>query len=237
MEIVNNNLLRALHPDDAARLLTACTMVVLDSGQMLFDPGELVEQCYFPCASAIASFQVVTADGEAIETALIGREGALGGIVSHGQLPAFARAVVVQAGQFAKVPLASLEQLKRDRSAVDRLFTRYADCFIAQTFQSVACNAIHSVEQRAARWLCGTFDRTPGTVIRITHEQLAALLGVGRGYISRGLQSFQQRGLIELQRGNIRVTDEEGLRRLSCDCDKLVRQHFERVLKGVYPED
>lgn len=237
MEMVNNNLLRALHPDDAARLLAACTMVALDSGQMLFDPGELVEQCYFPCASAIASFQVVTADGEAIETALIGREGALGGIVSHGRLPAFARAVVVQAGQFAKVPLTALEQLKRDQPAVERLFTRYADCFIAQTFQSVACNAIHSVEQRAARWLCGTFDRTPGTVIRITHEQLAALLGVGRGYISRGLQSFQQRGLIELQRGNIRITDEEGLRRLSCDCDKLVRQHFERVLKGVYPED
>ena len=237
MEPVNNNLLLALQPEDAARLLAACTMVELGSGQMLFDPGDLINQCYFPCDAAIASFQVVTADGEAIETALIGREGALGGIVSHGRLPAFARAVVVQAGAFAKVPLALLEQLKHERPAVDRLFTRYADCFIAQTFQSVACNALHSVEQRAARWLCGTSDRTPGTVIRITHEQLAALLGVGRGYISRGLQSFRQRGLIELQRGGIRITDEEGLRHLSCDCDALVRQHFERVLKGVYPDD
>jgi CRP-like cAMP-binding protein len=236
METANNNLLRALQSEDAARLVAACTMIELGSGQMLFDPGDLIEQCYFPCDAAIASFQVVTADGEAIETALIGREGALGGIVSQGRLPAFARAVVVQAGSFAKVPLATLEQLKRDRPAVDRLFTRYADCFIAQTFQSVACNAIHSVEQRAARWLCGTFDRTPGAVIRMTHEQLAALLGVGRGYISRVLQSLRQRGLIDLQRGCIQITDEQGLRRLSCDCDALVRQHFERVLKGVYPE-
>ncbi|MGB7655938.1 MAG: Crp/Fnr family transcriptional regulator [Novosphingobium sp.] len=237
MEMVNNNLLRALQSDDAARLLAACTMIDLASGQMLFDPGDVIEQCYFPCDAAIASFQVVTADGEAIETALIGREGALGGIVSHGRLPAFARAVVVQGGRFAKVPLVTLDGLKRDRPAVDRLFARYADCFIAQTFQSVACNALHSVEQRAARWLCGTFDRTPGTVIRITHEQLAALLGVGRGYISRGLQTFRQRGLIDLHRGSIRITDEDGLRHLSCDCDALVRQHFDRVLKGVYPED
>jgi CRP-like cAMP-binding protein len=236
VERLNNNLLRALQPEDFDFLSRAITMVELASGEMLYDPGELIEQCFFPCDTAIASFQVVTAEGEAIETALIGREGALGGIVSHGHLPAFARAVVVQGGTFAKLPLSKLEALKRDRRAVERLFTRYADCFIAQTFQSVACNAIHSVEQRTARWLCGSLDRTAGTKIRLTQEQLAALLGVGRAYISRVLQSFRQRGLIAVQRGGLTITDEAGLRRLSCDCDALVRDHFEQVLKGVYPD-
>ncbi|WP_309622541.1 Crp/Fnr family transcriptional regulator [Novosphingobium sp.] len=236
MEAVNNNLLRALQPQDRESLSRSLTFVELASGDMLYDPGDLIEQCFFPCDAAIASFHVVTAEGEAIETALIGREGALGGIVSHGSLPAFARAVVVQGGTFAKVPLATLEALKRERLAVDRLFTRYADCFIAQTFQSVACNAIHSAEQRAARWLCGSLDRTAGNTIRITQEQLAALLGVGRAYISRVLQSFRQRGLIALHRGGLTITDEAGLRRLSCDCDALVRDHFDRVLRGVYPD-
>ena len=236
MEEVNNNLLRALQPEDRDFLSRAITKVELASGDMLFDPGDLIEQCYFPCDAAIASFHVVTADGEAIETALIGREGALGGIVSHGSLPAFSRAVVVQGGTFAKVPLARLEALKHERPAVDRLFTRYADCFIAQTFQSVACNAIHSVEQRAARWLCGTLDRTAGSTIRITQEQLAALLGVGRAYLSRVLQGLRQRDLIALHRGGMTITDEAGLRRLSCDCDALVRDHFDRVLRGVYPD-
>lgn len=236
MEAANNNLLRALQPDDRNILLRAASEAELTSGDMLYDPGDLIEQCYFPCDAAIASFQVVTADGETIETALIGREGALGGIVSHGSLPAFSRAVVVQGGIFAKIPLAKLEALKQERPAVDRLFTRYADCFIAQTFQSVACNAIHSVEQRAARWLCGSLDRTAGSTVRITQEQLAALLGVGRAYISRVLQGLRQRGLIALHRGAMTITDEPGLRRLSCECDALVRDHFDRVLKGVYPD-
>lgn len=236
MDQASNNLLRALQPQDLEYLSRSFSLVELASGDMLFDPGELIELCYFPCGAAIASFQVVTADGEAIETALIGREGALGGIVSQGRLPAFARAVVVQGGIFAKIQLAALETLKRERPAVDRLFTRYADCFMAQTFQSVACNAIHSVEQRAARWLCGSLDRTAGSTVRITQEQLAALLGVGRAYISRVLQGLRQRGLIALQRGGITITDEAGLRRLSCDCDALVRDHFDRVLRGVYPD-
>ena len=144
--------------------------------------------------------------------------------------------MVVQGGIFAKIPLAKLEALKQERPAVDRRFTRYADCLIAQTFQSVACNAIHSVEQRAARWLCGSLDRTAGSTIRITQEQLAALLGVGRAYISRVLQGLRQRGLIALHRGAMTITDEPGLRRLSCECDAPVRDHFDRVLKGVYPD-
>lgn len=237
MDRFDNNLVRALHRDDAAVLVAAATLVSLPGGVNLYDPGDRVEQCYLPCGSAIGSFHVVTADGEAIETALIGREGAIGGIVSHGHLPAFARAVVVQGGPFAKLSLAALEDARHARPAIDRLFTRYADCFVAQTFQAVACNAIHAVEQRAARWLCSASARTPGARVRITQDQLAGLLGVGRGYISRVLQGLRQRGLITLSRGGITLVDEAGLARLACDCDALVRDHFDRVLKGVYPDD
>ena len=93
------------------------------------------------------------------------------------------------------------------------MFARYADCMLAQIFQSTACNAIHSIEQRTAKWIISAMERTDGDgVVPLTHEQLATLLGVGRSYTSRVIQTFKAEGVLETRRGSILVRNPDALR-------------------------
>jgi DNA-binding MarR family transcriptional regulator len=174
-------------------------------------------------------------DGQAIETALIGREGAVGGMVSQGHLPAYARAEVQFGGLFFRMALSQLELAKTRSLTLRHLFARYADCLIAQVFQSVACNAAHSIEQRTAKWLLAAIERSGTHHVALTQEQLSAMLGVGRSYLSRVIQGLKEREIIETRRGRIGVSDVGRLRALSCECNGAVSRHFNDVLAGVYP--
>jgi CRP-like cAMP-binding protein len=107
---------------------------------------------------------------------------------------------------------------------------------MAQVFQAVACNASHTIEQRAAKWLCAAMDRTGESEITMTQEQLASMMGIGRSYASRVVQRFKGEGLVRTRRGGLKVLDQEGLRGRACSCNELVRRHFDTVLRGVYPE-
>jgi hypothetical protein len=204
-------------------------------GAVLFEPGDLVQQVYFPCGPSMISYLVVLENGQSVETALIGREGAVGGIVSQGRLPAYARAEVQFAGQFLRMESAALEEAKSKSLSLRHLFARYADCMVAQIFQGVACNAAHTIEQRTAKWLLAAIVRTGEHEVPLKQEQLAAMLGVGRSYISRVLRSLKQRGILDTKRGRLEVCDEASLVALSCGCNESVKSHFEEVLSGVYP--
>jgi DNA-binding FadR family transcriptional regulator len=105
-------------------------------------------------------------------------------------------------------------------------------------FQSTACNAIHSIEQRTAKWIVSAMERTDGNdVVPLTHEQLATLLGVGRSYASRVIQVFKAEGIVETRRGAILVRNRDGLQMRACLCNESVKNHFEEVLRGVYPTE
>lgn len=236
-ESVANNLLRALRPADAAILSDLATPWLGQCGDVLFEPGEQVRYVYFPCGASLISYLVLLEDGRAVETALIGREGAAGGIVSQGRLPAYAKAEVQYPGPFLRMELARLEEAKTRSITLRHLFDRYADCLMAQIFQAVACNAAHTIEQRTAKWLISAMDRTGAPIIPLTQDQLAQMMGVGRSYISRVLGSFRQRGLLETRRGFLVVSDLDALRALSCGCNDAVRRHFDEVLSGVYPAE
>lgn len=236
-EEASNNLLRALRPADSALLMQSATPWWGNLGDVLFSPGDTVQFVYFPCGPSLISFVVVLEDGGAVECALIGREGAAGGIVSQGRLPAYARAEVQFAGPFLRIELAKLEEAKLHSLTLRHLFARYADCLMAQMFQAIACNAAHTIEQRAAKWLISAMDRTGAPAIPLTQEQMAVMLGVGRSYISRVLGVFRSRGLIETRRGVLSVSDIDALRALACRCNDSVREHFDEVLSGVYPTE
>jgi hypothetical protein len=232
-----NNLLRRLAPLDFALIAPHLEHTEAAVGDLLYNPGDNVETVHFPCGPTLVSFLVSNEDGRDVETILIGREGAVGGIVSQGFLPAFTRISVKVAGSLVRLKVSKLEAAKAQAPTVRHLFARYADCMLAQVFQSTACNAIHSIEQRTAKWIISAMDRTGDHRVPMTHEQLSTMLGVGRSYASRVIQTFKAEGVLETRRGAILVKNPEALASRSCLCNEAVKGHFEEVLRGVYPAE
>src|SRR4051812_44179963 len=231
-----NNLLRHLTTADFALIAPYLSQGQAESNDLLYNPGDDVQIVHFPCGPALATYLVANEDGRDVETILVGREGAVGGIVSEGYLPAYTRIIVKFAGPFERLHVGKLDAAKLKSTTLRNVFARYADCMLAQIFQSTACNAIHSIEQRTAKWIISAMERTEGDdVVPLTHEQLATLLGVGRSYPSRVIQTFKAEGVLETRRGSILVRNRDALQMRSCLCNESVKNHFEEVLRGVYP--
>jgi CRP-like cAMP-binding protein len=154
-------------------------------------------------------------------------------IVSAGKKPAYARAIVQIAGPAYAIPTTKIEDAKCSSPAVHDLFCRYADVLLAQVMQSVACNALHTVEQRCARWLLATHDRVGQTTIPLTQEELADMLGVRRTTISAVAKSKQERGAIRYVRGRVDIVSRKRLLLAACECYEAVESHFARILPGI----
>ena len=233
-----NNLLRRLSAADYALLAPYLAYEEAGPNDLLYSPGDNVEIVHFPCGPSLATFLVANEDGRDVETILVGREGAVGGIVSEGFLPAYTRIMVKFAGPFVRLPVGRLDAAKTLSKTLRNVFARYADCMLAQIFQSTACNAIHSIEQRTAKWVISAMERTEDAeTVPLTHEQLATLLGVGRSYTSRVIQTFKAEGIIETRRGSIVVRNRAALQSRACLCNESIKNHFEEVLRGVYPTE
>ena len=228
-----NRLLRALGDREFAVLEPHLEPVALARGKVLFEPGDEVTTTYFPCHRMMASLLIVTRDGREVEAATIGREGAIGGIVSEGHKPAFGRAVVQIEGAALAISTNHLEAAKLGSPRFGDLFSRYADALLAQMMQSVACNALHRVEERCCRWLLATHDRAGDNTIELTQESLAEMLGVQRTTVSAVTGELQARGLIRTHRGRVEVIDRGGLEKAACECYAAVEAHFARLLPEV----
>lgn len=233
----DNNLLRLLKPVDRALLLPGLSIINVTAGEVLYEPGDDVSLVYFPEGPTLVSFMVSFENGNSVECALIGREGAVGGIVSCGHLPAYTRTVVQYPGTLWRMQTLDLQAAKDESAPLSRLFARYADCLLAQIFQSVACSAAHSIEQRTARWLLSAQDRTGDIRVPITQQRLADLLGVGRSYIARVITGLKAEKAIEVSPGCVRIVNRERLAGHACACTDAVRAHFDKVLHQVYPPD
>lgn len=233
----DSNLLQILKPADRALLFDKLQQINVAAGDVLYEPGDDVKYVHFPEGPTLISFMVAFEDGNSAECALIGREGAVGGIVSRGHLPAYSRTVVQYPGTLLRMDTSHLQAAKEQSPALDALFARYADCLLAQIFQSVACSAAHSIEQRTARWLLSAQDRTGDDKVPITQQRLADLMGVGRSYISRVMTGLKAAGAITVAQGQVTIADRPRLDGHACTCNEAVRSHFDRVLRKVYPPD
>ena len=189
----------------------------------------------FPLDGTVMSLVLPMRDGRAVEAATIGREGAVGGIVSLGNKPAFTRALVQIPGLAARISVTRLETAKRNVPKLHDVLVRYADCLTAQVLQSVGCAMVHPLEARCARWLLMTHDRLQQPEIPLTQEALAEMFGVARTYMTRVASALQRRGAISYRRGVVHIERREILEEAACECYGAVRTHFERVLPGLYP--
>jgi len=234
VSLESNLLLRALRGADRDLLKPHLEPITYAKGATIFEAGAAVTHVTFPCEHAVATLVITTSDGRSAETATIGHEGAVGGIVSQGHVPASTHPIVQIAGPMLRIDAYALQDVKRQSPYVRDLFAWYSDCLLAQVLQSSACNALHPIEQRCLRWLQTLHDRIGSPVLPLTPQLLASMLGVQRTYLTRILRILQDQGLIRVGRGRITVLDRAKMEIASCDCHARVRDHYTTVLGAVY---
>jgi CRP-like cAMP-binding protein len=224
-----NRLLSTFSREARALIEPFGEIVQLSAGDTVLSRGDQVDASLFPIGQTMISLAVELTGGRTIEVASIGLRGAVGGIISCGQAPTYARATVLVGGPAYRVPMKVLEDAKRGSTFINNIFCRFSDYLLAQVMQSVACNAYHSIPQRAARWLLHAQDRA-GDRIELTQEALAGLLGVQRTTVNAVLRELLDENLVSTGRGVIRVTDRAGLKRRACECYERLEDHFGAVI-------
>jgi CRP-like cAMP-binding protein len=224
-----NRLLSTFNQEARALIEPYGEMVELSSGDIVLSRGDQVRFSIFPVGPTMISLGVELNGGRSVEVASIGREGAVGGIVSCGHAPAFSRAEVLVGGPAFRVPMNYLEEAKGRSGFIANLFCRFSDYLLSQVMQTAACNSFHSIPERAARWLLHAQDRA-GDRIELTQEAFAGLLGVQRTTVNAVIQSLQQEGVVSTGRGVVRVVDRAGLKRRSCECYQRLEDHFGEVI-------
>jgi CRP-like cAMP-binding protein len=229
----HNRLLQLLPNSDQERLEASMQRMPLKPHDMLHPPGEQIRNVYFPLWGVI-SLMTPLGDGSAVETATVGNEGMVGihaflggGAIRNsqamGQVPGEAlrmdadhfRAEVGGAGKLREVMLS------------------YSQALIAQISQGVACNGVHSIQDRCARWLLETHDRAGSDQFLLTQEFLSDMLGVRRPSVTVAARTLQKAGVIEYERGRITVRDRRGLEEASCECYQVIKDEYDRLLPSA----
>jgi CRP-like cAMP-binding protein len=226
---LQNRLLGALRPDDHALLAPHLTRVDLERGRLLYDPGDRIDTIYFP-HDGVISLMTVMENGAAIESAMIGREGALGLMAAVTPRQSLARAIVQAPVQAMRISASQLHEAWEKSRAIRRLVDDHNEALFGHAIQSVACNALHTVEARFCRWLLTCHDRISNDTVALTQEFLADMLGVQRTTVTAVAQTLQERGAIRYRRGVVDIIDRQILEQQSCECYGVIRNTYERLL-------
>ena len=227
-----NHLLAALPAAEFERLHPHLELVPMPLGEVLYESGGQLQHVYFPTTSII-SLHYVMEDGSSAEIAGVGNEGILGISLFMGGNTTPSRAVIQTAGHGYRLKAQfMLEEFNR-AGAMLRLLLRYTQALITQMSQTAVCNRHHSLEQQLCRWLLLTLDRLPSKELVMTQELVASMLGVRREGVTEAAGKLQHAGIISYRRGHITVLDRSGLETHSCECYKVVKKEFNRLLSDV----
>jgi CRP-like cAMP-binding protein len=220
---MENRLLSRLAVPDLALLKPHLKQVSLPQGAVLQEPDTLVEWVYFPLNGTVSLLAVMKGH-EAVEIASVGREGAIGLSAHSGPWQARARAIVQVSGIAKAIPAPLLGAIMVQSEHIRDVMIRYMEVLWAQTQQIAACNALHSVQQRLARWLLQLSDRVGSAELLATQEMIAEMLGAQRTTVTLAAQRFQREGLIQYRRARIIITSPTALRALACECYEACKQ-------------
>jgi CRP-like cAMP-binding protein len=223
-----NRFLATLLPHDFSMLAPHLRPIALKRGVILHEVGEEIAHVYFP-HSGMVSRVVVMQSSATVETATIGRSGVIGASAGLGASWTFARAIVQLPGAAASISASRFHAAANESQAIRDLLVRYNDLLLARIQQSVACNALHTLEARLCRWLLQAHDSVDDNVIPLTQEFLGQMLGVRRTTVTLAAQLLQSAGLIRYRRGHIQILDRPALEKLSCECYATLRGYTDKL--------
>jgi CRP-like cAMP-binding protein len=217
-----NKLLAALPNVDFENLKPHFTIVPMAQGTLLFEVDDEVDQVFFPLSGMI-SLLVVLHNGNAVETATVGREGVVCAMAGFGLNKSRVRGVIQLPGTVARMPAAQFKRAILTSPAISNLCIGYNEVLLAQARITAACNLAHSIEARFCRWLLQSRDRAESDTVPLTQEFLSEMLGVRRTSVTEVAIKMQTVGAIRYTRGIIHIVDLQKLRDLSCECYETLR--------------
>lgn len=226
-----NFLLSALPEDEWQRMRPRVQVVHAPLKEVVYGTDEPIDHVDFPVSAVLSMITEVDGEG-AVEIATIGREGMAGLPVFLGVSDSPNKVVVQIEGSIIRMPAARLRDFLLGDGILHAQLHRYVQATIVQLSQNVACNRLHSTEERAARWLLMTADRVDSLQFSLTQEFLAQMLGVRRATVSLTAGMLQSAGLIHYRRGNITIADRAGLEGVTCDCYRIVHEEFDCLRKS-----
>lgn len=224
----DNHFLNSLDEGDIDALRPHLAKVILERNQLLDEAGEAIPEVYLPFDS-ILSVVTVMQDGSQVESRTIGRESGYGLLHALGSPISFERMLVQVGGGAWRINLETLRAIARERPGLTRCIVHHAQATLLQSAQTVACNTLHSAEQRLCRWLLMTQDRLGGDILPLTQEHLAIMLGVQRTTVTAVASELQARGFISYVRGKITVRDRPALMRTTCECYEAIERGVEMM--------
>jgi CRP-like cAMP-binding protein len=225
-----NALLAALPADAYAQLEPYFEHQSLKRGVVLHRPGDTIHDLYFPLTCLI-SITVTMRDGRTAETGVVGSREVVGINAFMGGRETTQTEYVVQiAGDTLKMPTEPLRELFDRDIAVRSVLLKYTQAMLAQVTQNAACNGLHNIEQRFARWLLESRDRIGSDELQLTQEFISEMLGVRRAGVTEVSIRFEERGAVRKSHGRIQITDAAQLEAASCECYGVLVEEYDRLL-------
>jgi CRP-like cAMP-binding protein len=225
-----NRLLRALPPHVLDEFCEHLTRFEMPQAHPIYEPDERIDAVVFPLSGAV-SLVAETSEGETADTRLVGRDGFVGLPVFLGTFRMPMRAVCQVPGVGLSMSADDFRSLL-DRDRVAELFQYYAQMAMVELSQTILCNRMHNLEKRTARWLLELLDRVDEVDFHLTQEFFATMLGTTRPAITTVASAFRRQGLIDYSRGQVHITNREGLEQTTCECYLIVRTELERLISA-----
>lgn len=227
--IHKNQLLGAFPDEIRERIMALARPVDLKLGATVCEAGGSLRHAYFP-QGCVLSLLTVLENGSEIECANIGREGAFGLFSAMYSRVSFNRCTIQFEGPMLRCEIQPLQVEFHKNAHLQNLFVSYSETLLSQIMQTVACNSLHSIEERMSRWLLMMDDRADGGTLTYTHEFLARIMGANRTSVTMAAQSLKNHGLISYTRGMMQVRDRLGLEAAACECYGVVKKRFDAFL-------
>jgi CRP-like cAMP-binding protein len=220
---VCNRILLALPDNEFRSIRPHLEFLPLPHHRLLYEPNRKIDFLYFPNRGLI-SLVIVMEDGKTVEVAVLGREGFAGVPAVFGLTRSTVREVVQIAGDGFKIKAAAFRQALRSSPLLQAALGRYAVVLAMQISQTAACNRLHDIERRLARWLLMAQDRVDDGVVPITHDFLATMLGTDRPSVSVAAATLQRKEIIDYTRGTVRILNRKNLEACACECYQTIQQ-------------
>ena len=226
---IENQLLSALPAEEYQRLLPNLERISFSLGEVVYDLGGRLDYIYFPTNSVVSLLSGME-DGTTAEMGLAGNDGVVGVALFLGGNTTPNRAVVQIAGGAYRMKAKLLQEEFARGGPLQRLLLRYTQALITQISQTAVCNRLHSVEKRLCRWLLLSHDRVKSDDLLMTQEFISNMLGGRRESVTVAAGRLQDAGLIHYARGRIKIRDRKGLEAAVCECYRIVKDEFDRLL-------